>query len=184
MRSCHGQLLLNFGKSSNASILNLYVFIQVEYIEQAHSVSIFKIPNVVESSSKWSGRSHFQTLNFEPGGSDTPATLMAGYMAFRAERCDMQASTLSVCLPHICIHTLLHIPQGLPLITADLCTFRLWNVVKQTRGQHITPPFIFYLSISSVKIISQPFLPWILFNYKYFTFFLHQNPVQSQINKT
>lgn len=56
---------------------------------------------------------------------------MAGYVAFRAERCDMQAFTLtvclSVCLTHICIHSHTLTPQGLPLITADLCTFRLWN---------------------------------------------------------
>lgn len=56
-----------------------------------------------------SGQICRRTLSLEPHRDDPATTLMAGYMAFRAERCDMQAFTLtvrlSVCLTHICIHT-------------------------------------------------------------------------------
>lgn len=59
-----------------------------------------------------SGQIYRRTLSLEPHRDDPATTLMAGYMAFRAERCDMQAFTLtvrlSVCLTHICIHTHSH----------------------------------------------------------------------------
>lgn len=78
-----------------------------------------------------SGRIYTHTRSLELLRDDPTTTLMAGYMAFRAERCDMQAFTLALCLSHTHLHTCTqqnaHTLQGLPLITADLCTFRLWN---------------------------------------------------------
>lgn len=76
-----------------------------------------------------SGQICKRTPTLQPHRDDAETTLMAGYVAFRAERCDMQAFTLTVCLSHAHLHThtYTHTPQGLPLITADLCTFRLWN---------------------------------------------------------
>lgn len=84
----------------------------------------------LEAGEGASGQISRRTLSLQPRGGDAATTLMAGSMAFRAERCDMQAFTLAVRLTHICIHTHWHAPRGLPLITADLCTFRLWNDSK------------------------------------------------------
>lgn len=90
-----------------------------------------------------SGQISKRTLSLQPRGDDTATTLMAGYMAFRAERCDMQAFTLRLSVTHTFAYTHTHLctytPQGLPLITADLCTFKLWNDSKaELRTTHRT----------------------------------------------
>lgn len=83
----------------------------------------------MEAGKGASGRICRRTPSLQPHRAGTETTLMAGCVAFRAERCDMQAFTLTVRLSHAHLHTHTHsnTPQGLPLITADLCTFRLWN---------------------------------------------------------
>lgn len=52
-----------------------------------------------------------RTQSLEPHRDNPATTLMAGYMAFRAERCDMQAFTLPVCLSvsHTFAYTHTHI---------------------------------------------------------------------------
>ena len=106
-----------------------------------------------------SGQISRRTLSLQPRGDDTATTLMAGYMAFRAERCDMQAFTLTVCLSHTHLHTHTHsytphTPQGLPLITADLCTFRLWNDSKADlrTAYHTFPSYLIASSPPSLSL--------------------------------
>lgn len=52
-----------------------------------------------------SGHISKHTLSFKPRGDDSATTLMAACMAFRAERCDMQAFTLAACHTHLHTHS-------------------------------------------------------------------------------
>lgn len=102
-----------------------------------------------------SGQICRHTLSLEPLGDNPATTLMAGYMAFRAERCDMQAFTLAVCLSHAHLHTHTHSPRGLPLITADLCTFRLWNdsrADQRTTSRFASRLILFPLTLSESSL--------------------------------
>lgn len=106
----------------------------------SHSRNINALMLSMEAVKRASGQICRHILSLKPCGDHSATTLMAGYMAFRAERCDMQAFTLPACLS--IVHTFAyantthsHTPQGLPLITADLCTFGLWN---ESRGDQRT----------------------------------------------
>jgi len=152
----------------SSSFILLYSRGEERWSRHAPLLCLFCAQIVAQNSNKnkncsASGRISQRTLSSESHGDDAATTLMAGYVAFRAERCDMQAFTPTVCHTHICIHSVWRTPQGLPLITADLCTFRLWNdgtTDLRTPYHNSLHLFSFHLSFwwNHVSAISPPFL--------------------------